>query len=122
MPRDLQQLLEDTATGPTQPLDARRIVRRARRRRLTTRVGLSAASTLAVVVVVAAAASVIDTRPDNDVLLEPGGQPSPPTGQASGSWRPTRGRTPPRSQTRRTRCCCSTPERIACWPWISTLA
>jgi hypothetical protein len=86
MPRDLQQLLEDTASRPTEPLNARGIVRRARRQRRAARAGVWAVSALALAVVIIAAASVIVTRPDNGVLLESGPQQSPPSGEAPGSW------------------------------------
>lgn len=83
MPRDLQQLLEDTASRPTAPLDARGIVRRARRQQLTARAGVSAASALAVLLVALAVVDVVDTRPEGDVLLESGRQPS---GEAAEAW------------------------------------
>lgn len=89
MSRDLKRLLEDTASPPTRPVDARGIVRRANRQR---RVGWAAASTIAaaaVVFVVLATMTFIDARTDSSVMFESGREPVVPADDGSTSWAST---------------------------------
>lgn len=86
MPRDLKQLLADTAARPTRPLDTAGILGRARRQRLALRVARSTIAGALVLLVGLTAVTIMSWRPSGDILLEPGPQRTGPVKDEAPAW------------------------------------